>query len=54
MNSSFALIGFQRTTHVASNLARSKLLDPEREFHDGSLKGKLVLIDFEESGREQV
>jgi len=24
------------------------LLDPEREFHDGGLKGKLVLIDFEE------
>jgi len=28
-------------------LTRSPLLDPECQLHDGSLKGKLVLIDLE-------
>jgi hypothetical protein len=38
---------FQRTTHIASNLALSTLLNPECQFHDGGLKGKLVLMDLE-------
>jgi hypothetical protein len=44
----------ERASHVVSDIRRAALLDPIRQFQDGSFEDELIFVDLVKQGREQV